>query len=426
MSLYQWPYCLSFELHSPEVARPDGPVALPIDGNALLKKAGATGVLDVQSLRVVDMNAFPHDWGTDSVERDCAVQFEPADDFHPTRNPSGTLWFRLYKYTWEDKTFPRHFRLYFDTIRGGGKPTWQGRAEPLLPPVSLTETLPGGLAWHQEGITRLGFSAPWGAKPGFHPVTTPHGRTLTADHPCDHLWHHGLCFGWTNLECEAKQLPQYTYWGEPGAGFWPQGGPERKQCGPVLSSFRQRVIMGTQSGDPVLTFDLEARYQPIDQGWDWLDLKLTFTAEDAPVKMTSSYGHIKARINLAMTDPVLIDSDGQEHREGHRPASPVDWIGVSGRLDGSPASMLILNHPDNPGGRPSGDGSADLRNGFMDMGDRFTWLGLNPLRIEPLLLEAGQTLVWHYRVVTTDRMLDKAFGDFHYHNWATAWTIRWV
>ena len=94
MSLYQWPHHLDIELRS-AVPRPDGPVPLRIHGPSLLKAVGASGHLDFRSLRLADMNLFSNHWGSDTVERDVAVQFVPDHDFDPVRHPEGTLWFHL-------------------------------------------------------------------------------------------------------------------------------------------------------------------------------------------------------------------------------------------------------------------------------------------------------------------------------------------
>jgi hypothetical protein len=41
--------------------------------------------------------------------------------------------------------------------------------------------------------------------PYFHPLNTVDGRTLTADRPPDHIWHHGLWFSW-------KFINKVNYW----------------------------------------------------------------------------------------------------------------------------------------------------------------------------------------------------------------------
>jgi hypothetical protein len=424
MSLYQWPCHIDLELRS-DVPRPDGPVPLRINGPALLAAVGASGHLDFRSLRLADRNLFQNHWGSDSVERDVAVQFVPDTDFDPVSQPCGTLWFHLFKYSWEDKAFPRTFRLYFDTVVGGGKPAWSGQAEPQRPFPILSEISPGQLEWKKNNQTALAYNAPWSGKPHFHPITTPAGRTLTADRPRDHIWHHGLCFGWTNISCPAKGLKEYAFWGEPGGAVIYTKDVSEKASGPVVSEFRSDSICCTQAGEPVFDMSVKGRYQSIDIGWDWLDIELTLSARDEPVTFSSEYGHLKVRLSMDFQDPVILDSTGKSESDNpYRQPTDVDWIGLSGHLEGAPAAMLLLNHPDNPGGRPSGDGSVCRRGEFfIDEGALFAWISLNPMRVNPIRITAGSSLTWKYRIVTTDRLLSMDFNNYQYTHWMTPWQI---
>lgn len=424
MSLHQWPYYLDLELRS-AIPRPDGPVPLRINGPALLKAAGASGHLDFRSLRLGDRNLFYGHWGSDTVERDVAVQFVPDEGFDPVHHPEGTLWFHLYKYSWEDTAFPRSFRLYFDTLSGGGKPAWSGGAEPFRPIPIMTERVPGSLEWSRAGEPALGFRSPWSGKPHFHPVTTPSGQILTADRPRDHLWHHGLCFGWTHVSCVAKELKDYAFWGEPGGAVMHTRDEGLRVAGPVVSAFRSDSICCTQDGEPVFDMSLIGRYQSIDQGWDWLDIELTLAARDEPVLFSSQYGHLKARLSLEFQEPVVLDSTGQSEKDNpNREPNEVEWIGLSGQLANGPAAILLMNHPGNPGGLPSGDGAVCRRGEYpIDEGALFAWIGLNPMRKKPIALEPGAPMTWRYRIVTTDRLLGMEFCKYQYDNWITPWEI---
>lgn len=424
MSLYHWPYRLDFDLQS-SIPRPDGPVPIRIHGPSLLQAVGAHGHLDFRSLRVADRNLFYNHWGSDSVEREVAVQFVPDPDFDPVRHPEGTLWFHLFKYSWEDKAFPRSFRLYFDTVTGGGKAPWNGQAEPMRPAPVLTTSEPGHLEWNRAGKPALAYHAPWSGKPHFHPLTTPSGKVLTADRPRDHIWHHGLCFGWTHVSCPAKGLKEYAFWGEPGGAVIYTKAVKDIAAGPVLSEFCSESICSTQEGEPVFDFSVTGRYQSIDLGWDWLDIELTLAARDEPVSFSSEYGHLQLRLGLDFEDPAMLDSNGQSEKDNpHRQPNQVNWIGFSGKLQGSPAGVLLLNHAENPGGLPSGDGAVCRRGDFhMDQNSLFAWMSLNPFRAKPVTLEPGAPMRWRYRVVTTDRLLTSEFASFHYNHWIAPWDI---
>ncbi|MEI8311594.1 MAG: DUF6807 family protein [Verrucomicrobiota bacterium] len=292
----------------------------------------------------------------------------------------------------------------------------------------MTEQIPGRLEWTRAGEVALAYNAPWSGKPHFHPLTTPSGQVLTADRPRDHIWHHGLCFGWTNISCPAKGLKEYAFWGEPGGGVIHTRDASGKSAGPVLSEFRSESLCATQDGEPVFDMVVRGRYQSIDLGWDWLDIELTLAARDAAVSLSSEYGHLKARLSMDFQDPTILDSAGKSEKDNpYRQPSPVDWIGLSGQLAKGPAAMLLLNHPDNPGGQPSGDGSVSRRGEFfIDEGALFAWISLNPMRVSPVALEPGEPLTWRYRVVTTDRLLTPEFGAYHYTNWITPWEIAGV
>ena len=51
-------------------------------------------------------------------------------------------------------------------------------------------------------------------KPCFAPIYTPSGKLITGYRPKDHLWHTGLCFGWTHVN------EVHNFWG----GSWYSAG----------------------------------------------------------------------------------------------------------------------------------------------------------------------------------------------------------
>ena len=201
MSLFERPYALDLVLADAGIPRPDGGVCVAIDGRELLALVGATGHLDFDSIRILNLGA---------TLRDAPVQFVPAADFDPVHRPCGQLWFRMWKYTWDDQSFPRRFRVCFDRLRDGGKKPWT-RTDADQPGIPLgLEARPDAVAvTRADGRQALGFSFPANRKPSLHPLTTPGGVVMTETMPRDHPWHRGVWFGWTGLSCAGLQVPSY-------------------------------------------------------------------------------------------------------------------------------------------------------------------------------------------------------------------------
>jgi len=403
-------YSLRLELHHDE-PWPDGPVPVPINGSELLASAGAIGILDFFSFELFDLGLFEAEWGAES-ERPAAVQFEPAADFDPETNPVGVLWIRLWRFTWEAEAFPRAFRLTFATVHGGGR-----RSRGPLPPHLPAQAEPTHdiarqrVDWKcpSDGKPRLSWVFGPEAKPHFHPITTPDGRTLTADMPRDHIWHHGLMLGWTGIDCAGVGLKKYAFWAEPGGGQILAANPTGLSYGAVWSGFRHNLQWRIQEGKMVFTTALSLRYSRVEAKYDWLDLDLQIQAAEHPVNLASDYGHLTFRLNLDFQDTAIITSEGRREEADMLEARPSPWVALDGILDGRPAGVLLLNHPENPCGVPSADGSSTRRTFPTDQDDLFAWMGLNPFRLATHRLEAGDCLKFRYRLVTTNSRISPQF-----------------
>ena len=410
MSRYDWPYALNMVLDSKDTPRPDGGIALPIDGRDLLRRVGAEGHLDPASLRVEDLN---------TTLRDCPVQFVPDADFDPTTKPTGTLWWRLWKYTWEDKSFPRRFRLSFDVLRDGGKPPWQSTIDRHVPAWSLLQRTPGGLWIEGDTGTALHFEHRHGRKPGIHPLTTPAGRVLTDCEPRDHVWHRGIWFAWTDTKADATAIKPYAHWMEPTTGIVRDEGIRCTFAGPVVQGFTHRSLWCDDRGEPLFRAAWSNTLQTVDTAWRWLDLTLTLEAVRDGVILDTGYGHLTARAAGDPTDAFVLDSacDGQPLRSNTRDDLAIDWVGYSGHQQSSPVSLVMLDHPANPGGPCWRDSFFEQRMFPIEAGALFIAVSLNPLRGRPLPLTQGQPLTWRYRIVTADRTLTPDFADYHRRHW---------
>ena len=421
MSLYSLPYTLECILEKSEVARPDGGVPIAIDGRDLLARAGGSGHLDFDSIRVEQPGV---------TLRDTPVQFVPDADFDPVDRPCGTLWIRLYKQTWEDRDFPRRYRVCFDRMRDGGKKPWRRDEGADQPGSSHTlSARPRSVEIRgADGRLALGFDFPPGRKPGLHPLTTPAGLTVTETMPRDHAWHRGVWFGWTDVTCDGLGVPRNCCWIEPCSAAVRDLGLTRLVSGPVVCGFTSGALWSTPTGDPLMRGTMKVEYQSVDAGWCWTDLTLTLEAVRPGVTLHTDYGHLTARAAIDLRDSYMLDStsDGKPLTVTSRQEIDQRWAGFSGvKPDGRPVSLVMLDHPANPGARPWRDYFYEIRNFPIEAGTLFIAMSINPLRKRPMTLTPGAPVTWRYRVVTSDRPLTADFGEYQYGNWSTPWQVSW-
>lgn len=420
MSLFTLPFRLDLTLEDSGIDRPDGGVSLRIDGGELLARVGQTGMLDFDSIRIDQPGV---------TLRDTPVQFVPDDDFDAIERPRGTLWFRLWKQTWEDRSFPRRFRISFDTMRDGGKKPWRRvDADQVGTDLTLTASPRTAQVLRTDGSVALGFDFPSGRKPALHPVTTPAGHVVTERTPRDHAWHRGLWFGWTDISCEGLVVPSSACWIEPCSAVIRDAGLGSLVSGPVVQSLTSQSVWCTPTGEPLMRSRLRVDFQQVDAGWCWTDLTLTLTATRPGVTLHTDYGHLTARAAIDLRDAYMMDStsNGKRLTTTSRQEVSQKWAGFGGsKPDGSSVCLAMLDHPDNPGERPWRDYFYEIRNFPIEAGTLFIAMSLNPLRKRPMALMNDSPVTWRYRVVTSDRHLTAGFADYHYRNWATPWQTTW-
>ena len=420
MSLFELPYSVDLTLEHSGIARPDGGVEIPLDARELLTRVGASGHLDFDSIRVLNLNG---------VLRDMPVQFVPDEGFHPLRHPCGKLWFRLWKYTWDDQSFPRRFRVYFDCLRDGGKKPWTHTNDDQPGEQFSMTAQPRALELlRSDGAVALGYQFPFNRKPALHPLTTPSGAIVTQTTPRDHVWHRGVWFGWTQLACDGTGMPNYSAWMEPYTAVIHDLGLTRLVSGPVVHGFTSNSLWCTPAGEPIMRMTWRTEFQTVDAGWNWIDLTLTLEAEREGVLLKSDYGHLTARAAMDLRDTYMLDSasDGQRLTEANRQDIEHYWAGYAGvKPDGREVCLLMLNHPSNPGGLPLRDYFYEIRDFPIEQGALFIAMSVNPLRARPLKLEVDVPLTWRYRLVTSDRLLTPGLAEYHYQHWATPWQITW-
>ena len=124
----EWQYRMPITVDAGDIPRQDKPVEVAIDFSALFESLGAAQTLDLNSLRVVEVDAEGA-----VLDNNVPFQFDPAPDFDAAGNASGTLIFLLPGATAVNAT--RVFHLYFDVAGRGFTPA------DVTPQVSVTDNV---------------------------------------------------------------------------------------------------------------------------------------------------------------------------------------------------------------------------------------------------------------------------------------------
>ncbi|WP_166647359.1 PmoA family protein [Prosthecobacter fusiformis] len=197
-----------------------------------------------------------------------------------------------------------------------------------------------------------------------HPVYTPGGRLITGNHPADHRWHRGIWFAWTKTEFEGQH-----------PDFWNQGKSDSKDkiAAQILGEVRFDSLLKSWGGPVQAGFLSKHRFldhnsgttKPVlDETWEVtayalttgdrpayiLDLVSTQTcATDSPLKLPEyHYGGLGVR-GHEQWNPVdkvtMLTSNGDDRKKGD--STKAQWVQMGGDVDGQPAGMAILIHPEN-------------------------------------------------------------------------------
>lgn len=211
-----------------------------------------------------------------------------------------------------------------------------------------------------------------------HPIYTPDGKVLTGDFPADHPHQHALFSAWRIVEFEGRQV-----------SFWDQ----QSQTGRVSHSKVISTRNGKENGRFVVELLLEDvtdpdRPKPVltetwtvdiyNRGADQFvfDIQTTQTcAGPSPVTVTKyHYGGMAIRGNdqwfskeaqaaskayeekvktdsetprppLEVMKHDFLTSEGKDQYDGNH--SRPNWVDLYGPIDGEPAGVAIMCHPDN-------------------------------------------------------------------------------
>jgi hypothetical protein len=188
-----------------------------------------------------------------------------------------------------------------------------------------------------------------------HPLFSPSGRIVTANHPPDHLHQRGVFFAWTKTEFEGRHPDYWNMGKEQGGQFTGEvrfAALQRSWSGPVQGGFvsRHRFLDHTSGAEKDVlaeTWKVTATRLP---GAYLLDFTSTQkTAGEIPLKLPKYYyGGLGVR-GAAAWDPVdqvtMLTSDGNDRKTGDN--TKAKWVHMGGIVDGQPTGIAVLIHPEN-------------------------------------------------------------------------------
>lgn len=256
-------------------------------------------------------------------------------------------------------------------------------------------------------------------KPYIHPLLTPRGHSVTLDSPADHIHHHGLMFGWGNVQ-PANEGPDYhlVFFGEEGDPHTigrvlpdPDHPPKvvagddavriithnqwRRLSDGLLVLTEQREIISHRprpGHGNLLTWITEQRAE--------VDLSLGPT----PGRDVSYYG-LGLRTPRDMRWALFVNSHGKRGTPacyGDR----ADWCACSTTVE--PArGFAMFDHPDNPR-HPTG---------YFVMDNDFSYMTASFVSHEPYLMRKGDVLRLCYGVLAFDGDINEDAIADEYDRW---------
>lgn len=244
-----------------------------------------------------------------------------------------------------------------------------------------------------------------------HPVVTPGGRTVTDDFPPNHIHHHGIWAAWTNTRFQGRS-PDFWNMGR-GTGRVEAAALEAMWEGPVhagLKAWHHYVDMTTGEDVVALVERFGVRlYNTGDPAYRLFDLELEqWAATDSALALQIHlYGGVGFRGRREWDGAEhtrFLTSEGHDRSNGH--ATRARWCYIGGLVDGMPAGVAILGHPDNREAPQP-----------MRIHPTEPFFNYAPSQASEFVIEPGDVHVLRYRVVVHDgdpdpEMLDRLWYDY--------------
>jgi hypothetical protein len=244
------------------------------------------------------------------------------------------------------------------------------------PAANISPQVTSLIATYQmtPGLVPAGTSEAFAHGAHLHPVYSPSGKLLTANHPPDHPHQRGIWMSWTKTEF-GQGHPDFWNMGKDKSGeltgeirfdkllnHW--GGPVH---GGFTSTHRWLDHTSGAERDVLLeTWDLKAYHLPghpdtgaandkekvqtAAPGIFLLDLTSTQAVSgNEPLKLPKyHYGGLGVR-GSALWDAVdkvtMLTSSGHDRKTGD--ATKARWVWLGGEVEGTPTGITVLIHPDN-------------------------------------------------------------------------------
>ncbi len=194
-----------------------------------------------------------------------------------------------------------------------------------------------------------------------HPVTTPGGTVVTAAYPADHAHQSGIFAAWVKTKYQDRVIDFWNLAGKTGRVVHEKVvGTKQHDDGSV--SF-QVDLLHRIVAEPVVDVLREhwtVTVRPTDGSYYAFDLETTQEAiTDEPLVVDKyHYGGVAYRGNVRWLLPsdggknqqdrepnTITNSVGQDRIEGNH--AHVNWVSISGQLEGKPAGLVMLSHPRN-------------------------------------------------------------------------------
>jgi hypothetical protein len=248
-----------------------------------------------------------------------------------------------------------------------------------------------------------------------HPIRTPSGRIVTDDFPPNHLHHHGVWWAWTKTVFDGRD-PDFWNMGD-GKGRVEFVAVDETWDGPVHGGFRSRHhYVDLLAARPTIALNekWEVTVYGLPAGaarhWTFDVVSEQECATTHPLKLPEyRYGGVGVRGNWAWNGKdktTFLTSEGETDREKGN-ATRGRWCDMGGMVDGQPAGIAILFHPDNfRAPQP------------MRLHPTEPFFNFAPQQAGDMEIKPGEKYVSRYRFVVHDGPADRAELDRLWNDYA--------
>lgn len=188
-----------------------------------------------------------------------------------------------------------------------------------------------------------------------HPVFTPNGRTITEHYTENRPHQNGIWTGWYNTEWNGMKPDFWSQ--EERTGKIEVASVNRIVAGPLFGElqtthhFNEKI---TENSTTILSDEWTVRFyndvHQFDRPVNMIDLDVVQTnISEHPFRLLE---HIYGGVGFRGSDQWIgegkmefLTSEGEDRAEAYESAAK--WVAMSGDIDGEPATIIILTHPDN-------------------------------------------------------------------------------